>query len=267
MIAAIVPSIATPVFSSAIGCFTGQLGAAGYHVLLGLSGWAAGGEDGLVAAILGRQPEGLLLTGVARSPATRRRLAAAGLPVVEIWDSTDEPADMLVGFDHHEVGAAVAGHFLAQGHRRFAAIAADEPRALARCAGFCDTVRRHGGEVVGHRVYTPTLTPLHGREGVRDMLPALRRDRTAIMCSSDLVALGAIVEAQAQGIAVPDVLAVCGFGDLDASRGMEPGITTVSVDGTQIGHLAARCLLDRFAGRPGPRGTTVPFRMLVRGSG
>ena len=46
-------------------------------------------------------------------------LAEAGIPVVEIWDVSPKPVDMLVGLDHVQAGAAVAKLFLRQGHPAF----------------------------------------------------------------------------------------------------------------------------------------------------
>src|SRR5579875_4096364 len=94
LIAAVVPTITTPIFAACIGSFTDALERAGYHVVLGLSGYGAEREDELVAAILGRQPDGLLLTGAERSDATLARIRQARVPVVEIWDETPDPTDM-----------------------------------------------------------------------------------------------------------------------------------------------------------------------------
>ena len=65
-------------------------------------------EDALLGAIIGRRPDGIVLTGIMHSAEGRRRLLAAGIPVVETWDLTPTPIDMLVGFSHVEVGRAVA---------------------------------------------------------------------------------------------------------------------------------------------------------------
>ena len=259
IVAAIVPTIASPMFSASVQAFTDALDAAGYHVVLGLSGYG-GGEEALVAAILGRRPDGLLLTGALRTPATRRRLATAGVPVVEIWDLTDDPADMIVGFDHRAVGAAVAEFFLARGYRRFAAISADDPRATARRDGFAAALPQ-GTLVFDRQVGAPASI-----QGGRDALSglSLATEPTALFCSSDLPALGAVIEAAARGIAVPGRLAVCGFGDFELARSMHPAITSVSVDGAEIGRVAASALLERLAGRTAPRVTAVPFQIIER---
>ena len=85
-----------------------------------------------------------------------------------------------------------------------------------------------------------------------------------LFCSSDLAAAGVVIEAAVRGIPVPGRLAVCGFGDLEVGRAMHPAISTVSVDGAEIGRAAAACLLARLAGRDAPRRVAVPFRIEQR---
>ncbi len=274
MIAAIVPTIASPMFSQPIQTFTDTLAAAGYHVMLSLSGYERLGEDitpggdALIRAVLARRPDGLLLTGAARSPNVRRLLSDARIPVVEIWDMAAEPTDMLVGFDHAEVGAAVADFFAAGGHDRFAVLNAEDTRAQARRAGFVGRIAHHGGTVVAERALPAPSGILDGRQALREIAPLLTQ-RTALFCGSDLVAFGAMTEAAALGIAVPGRLAICGFGDFELSRGAAPQVTSVRVDGEAIGRLAAEHLLARINGAPAARTAPriiVPFSIIARGS-
>ena len=264
IVAAIVPTVASPIFAASLAAFTDALGQAGYHVVLGLSGYAPDdSEEALVGAILGRRPDGLLLTGTAHSPTTRRRLALAGVPVVEIWDLVDDPADMVVGFDHRAVGEAVAAMFLRQGYRRFAAVGADDPRpSVARRHGFMDALPP--SSIILDAVL-PAPASMQGGRGAVARLP-VDGEPIALFCSSDAAAAGAVIEAALRGIAVPDRLAVCGFGDLEVGRAIVPAITTVSVDGAEIGWTAARCLLARLSGREAPRRVAMPFRMVERGT-
>jgi len=71
----------------------------------------------------------------------------------------------------------------------------------------------------------------------------------AVFCSSDLLALGVLTEAQARAVDVPERLAIVGFGDLDFAADLHPALTTVRVDGMAIGRQAAQFIVDRAEGR------------------
>ena len=71
----------------------------------------------------------------------------------------------------------------------------------------------------------------------------------AVFCSSDMLALGVMMEAQARGLRVPGQLGVVGLGDLEFATDLQPALTTVRIDGTRIGETAARYIVDRVEGR------------------
>jgi LacI family gluconate utilization system Gnt-I transcriptional repressor len=192
-------------------------------------------------------------------------LVAARIPVVEIWDVSSRPIDMVIGFDHAQVGAEVAAFFRAKGHQRFALLAARDSRALTRARGFTDAVNASGGCMVLEHMMGAPSNIAGGREGMRALLPRLEQ-RCAVFCSSDMLAFGVVTEARVQGVKVPEQLAVCGFGNLEISEMNEPPITTVTLEGDGTGRSAASLLLRRLAGeaaRDGDR-VQVPFRILQR---
>ncbi|MGE5794307.1 MAG: LacI family DNA-binding transcriptional regulator, partial [Bacteroidota bacterium] len=77
LVAAVVPTIAGPVFLETIQALTEALAESGYQLMLGQSGYTHSREDALLDAIIGRRPDGIMLTGIMRSPEGRRRLLAA----------------------------------------------------------------------------------------------------------------------------------------------------------------------------------------------
>jgi LacI family transcriptional regulator, gluconate utilization system Gnt-I transcriptional repressor len=267
MVAAIVPTIAHPMFAGMFQAFTDALRQAGYQVMLSISGYGDNDTDAVLRALLGRRPDGLLITGAEHSAAARQMLVEANVPIVEIWDTAPDPIDMLVGFDHAEVGAAVASYFLGKGRRRFLTISADDPRALLRTEGFAKAAARAGGTIAGQSVLPAPSTILAGRRALREFLPAIA-EPTALFCSSDLLAFGALTEARLHGIEVPERLAVCGFGNFELSAAVEPPFTTVHVEGTETGALAANFLLRRLGGEPARSEDRVhvSFRIMERGS-
>ncbi|NML15223.1 LacI family DNA-binding transcriptional regulator [Azohydromonas caseinilytica] len=248
LVAAVVPSIAAPVFMETVQALTEALAGQGYQLMLGQSGYAESREDELLEQILGRRPDGLVLTGVVHSAQGRRRLQASGLPVVETWDFTPTPIDMLVGFSHEAAAAAMADHLVARGHRRLAVLGGDDARALRRQQGFIRRAQELGCEAVpALALPAPTGVP-EGRAGLRQLLERAPQTR-AVFCASDALALGALAEAQSRGLRVPQDLAIAGFGDMPFAASLYPALTTVRIDGTAIGRHAARFILERVEGR------------------
>lgn len=248
LVAALVPTISGPVFLATVQALTETLAAHGYQLMLGQSGYAGTREDALLEAIIGRRPDGIVLTGILHSAEGRRRLLASGIPVVETWDLTPTPIDMLVGFSHVDVGRAVAGFLLHKGRRRLAAVSGDDERARRRLDAFCAAVRDAGHTPVEIEIVPAPTTLRSGRDALVQLLqraPAV----DAVFCSSDLLALGVLTEAQARGLAVPHRLAIVGFGDLDFAADLHPALTTVQINGAAIGRQAARFIIDRAEGR------------------
>ncbi len=267
MVAAIVPTIAHPMFAEMVQQFTETMRSAGYQVMLSLSGYGDFTELDLVRGLLARRPDAMLITGADHAPPLRQMLAEAGIPVVEIWDVSPQPLDMLVGLDHVRAGAAVAALFLAKGIDQFAAFAAADARAQARRRGFTDAVRKAGGTLLADAVLPAPSTITAGRQAMGALASGLRR-RTGLFCSSDLLAFGAITEARARSLAVPGLLSVCGFGNFELGAASEPPFTTVSVEGAEIGRTAAGFLLRRLSGAPAREDDRVhvPFRIVERAS-
>ncbi len=249
LVAAVVPTLSGPVFLETVQALTAALDDAGYQLMLGQSGYTESREDALLEAIIGRRPDGVVLTGILHSAEGRRRLLAANIPVVETWDLTPTPIDMLVGFSHERIGQAVAAFLHGRGRRRLAVVAGDDDRARRRLAAFRDAARGLGlADVEPVTVPAPT-TLRSGRDALGQLL-ARPGGVDAVFCSSDLLALGVLTEARVRGLAVPSQLAVVGFGDNEFAADLEPALTTVRIDGAAIGRQAARFVIDRAEGRP-----------------
>jgi LacI family transcriptional regulator, gluconate utilization system Gnt-I transcriptional repressor len=248
LIAAVVPSTVMSVFMETIESLNSTLFDAGYQLMLGQSSYSAAREDLLLEAIIGRRPDGIFLTGIMPPGKGRTRLLASGIPVVETWDLTPTPIDMLIGFSHSDIGREVARFLLAKGRRRLAVVTADDERAARRVAAFSEAVTHSGrAEVVVVNVGA-SRSLKSGREAMGRLL-AEAPEVDAIFCSSDLLALGVVTEARARGIAVPRRIAIVGFGDVAFGADLVPALSTVQINGADIGQRAARYLMDRAEGR------------------
>jgi LacI family gluconate utilization system Gnt-I transcriptional repressor len=87
------------------------------------------------------------------------------------------------------------------------------------------------------------------------------------MCSSDLLAHGILIEAQARGIKIPEDMAVLGFGNQDFSPFTLPALTTVEINRPDLGRRAAEALVARIENQPLPeKSIDVGFELIERAS-
>ena len=248
LIAAVVPSIVVSVFVETIETLNHTLFEAGYQLMLGQTGYSSVREEALLEAIIGRRPDGIFITGIMHSSKGRSRLLASGIPVVETWDLTPTPIDMLIGFSHTDIGREVAHFLIDKKRQQFALVTADDERAIRRATAFQNALiqRRLLPALIDNVGASRTLKS--GREALSRIL-LHKPDVDAIFCSSDLLAMGVLTEALARGIAVPQQLCIVGFGDVPYVADMVPALTTVHINGRDIGSKAAHFLVDRAEGR------------------
>ncbi len=249
IIAAIIPSISNQVYAETIKHFTTGLRDSGYQVLLGETDYNEDQEENLVRTFLSRKPDGIFLIGTQHTANCRRMLMTANVPIVETWDMTPTPLDLLVGFSHIQIGQAIANYLIDRGFSSFGGIWSTDERAQLRKQAFTETLRQNGFHNIISHDATPPSGLKKGRDGFIELIKKGFRTG-AVACSSDVMAQGAIIEAQAHGLKVPQDVAIIGFADQEASAYTSPTLTTVNFDRQVIGQKAADILLAKINGRP-----------------
>ncbi|WP_367065942.1 LacI family DNA-binding transcriptional regulator [Oryzisolibacter sp. LB2S] len=266
LVAAIVPSIGHSLFSDMLDALITALAAERYETTLGISRYDPEHEETWLAAMLGRRPDGVVLTGTEHTARTRRLLLNANIPVVELWDYTPHPLDVAIGFSQEDAGRAALRHLLACGYSRPAILRSDDSRAQRRGQGFLRAAAEAGAPTPAQIVF-PEGSPQAGRG--REALDALRMqapDADAVFCSSDALAQGVLAHAHALGLAIPRQFGVLGFGDQALAVDSIPALSTVKVDGAYIGRLGAEALIARMHGAPAAPANDVGFEVIARAS-
>jgi DNA-binding LacI/PurR family transcriptional regulator len=120
----------------------------------------------------------------------------------------------------------------------------------------------HRPELVAPAPYGPA----GGAEAMARLLDTVRP--TAVICPSDLMALGAISEAQHRGLVVPRDLSVVGFDDIPLASYCTPALTTLAQPIPDIAAAAVDGLLAELEGDPAPAAHSRVFRpqLVVRDS-
>ena len=267
LITALVPSLTNIVYSSMVKAFSDGIRDHGYQILLSETGFDLANEQAIIATHLSRRPDAMLLTGIHHTAQTRRMLLGAGIPVVELWDITDSPIDLCVGFSHVEAGRAVADFAASAGYARAGTVSANDERAMRRKAAFSDRFQSRARSAAAAVDLGGAATLARGREGLARLIEEHGFETGVVFCSSDVLAHGVITEAHARGLAIPGEIAVVGFGDQDFASHAIPSITTVRVDREALGMAAAQAVLKQLGGeRPASAVVDVGFQIVRRES-
>lgn len=144
-------------------------------------------------------------------------------------------------------------HLIAQGHQRIAFLSWPEKSQTGyyRLHGYLDGMR--GGSLAVDPAWLQSADNLY-QEGYAATqrlleLPAHRRP-SAVIASSDLMALGVLNAGWDAGLEVGKDLAVVGFDDAPIARYMRPGLTTLAQPIDEIGERLITMLIDDLNGRP-----------------
>lgn len=271
-VAVVLPSLHFEGHARTVDALSRALRQHGFHLLIADNFYSPTEEMELIRAILGRRPAAVVLFNSAHSPTGRKLLKSSGIPVVETWDFPVNPMDSVVGFSHAEVGSALAEHLVGQGYRRIAFLGGPpgaDPRGNERRAGFEATMNARGLDPFRQlTIEKDHLTITAGKRGIERLLEVYP-DTDAVICLTDRVAMGALMECRRRDIKVPDELAITGHGDFDFGEHLIPPLTTTSIDAAAIGKLAAELLLERMAGKrltPARRLINVGFEVIARDS-
>lgn len=199
-------------------------------------------------------------------------LAERGTPVVSFgrpWGAED---------DHHWVdvdGAAgtrgAVDHLVGQGHRRIAFLGWPSGSDVGedRRSGWASGLRHHGLDQGPEATAAEDLD--QARTAAHSLLASSADRPTAVVCASDVLAVGVLHALRRLGLRAGGDVAVTGFDDSPAASLIDPALSSVRQPLEQVAAQVVRVLGALLPGRPAPRprapsGVLVPPRLVVRDS-
>jgi len=267
-IGAVIPTMENAIFATGLQAFQETLSDAGVTLLVASSGYDMAREFEQIRALVGRGTDGLLLIGVERPTASYAFLDRRRIPYVLTWNYRADHGACFVGFDNRLAARAMARKVIESGHRRIAMIAgitASNDRASDRIDGVRAALEEAGLSGRGMPIVEEVYSLRGGRRACASLLE--RRPRpTALICGNDVLAVGAITEAKARGLRVPEDISITGFDDIELAEVIEPALTTVHVPHRRMGQAAARALLAMRTGAADCPGVELETRLVMRES-
>jgi LacI family transcriptional regulator, repressor for deo operon, udp, cdd, tsx, nupC, and nupG len=261
------PSIANPFFAELVLGIEEEAQARGFGVLVGNTSGAQAREEALARHLLTGAVDGLiLLTG--RMPALLAGIAAIEDRVVAVSERIPGAGVATVSIDHVAGARDAVAHLAALGHRRIAHIAGPVGSILTaqRIKGFRQAMTEANLPVEEASITFGNFTFDSGEAALRILL-AIDPRPSAVFCSNDEMAIGAIKAARALGLRVPEDLSVVGFDDIHFAGVYDPPLTTIHQPRRAIGRTAASLLFDQLAHkRAQRRHTELRHSLVVRDS-
>jgi DNA-binding LacI/PurR family transcriptional regulator len=272
VIGLLLPDFENPIFPELAQAIERRATEAGFASILCSTTAAAFREVDYVHMLLDREVDGMIfisceMTNMSGEHDHYARLVEEGARMVFVNGALNNLSVPSVGVDEVHAGECATQHLLDLGHRHigYAAGPSFYLPTQQKAAGRERALRAAGVDPDGLVVHTD-FSVEGGRAALRKLLthsPA----PTGVICSSDLMAIGVLQEAFAQGLRVPEDLSVVGFDGIDAAEWTSPRLTTVEQPIEEIADVAVDMLSTLIADpqKPLPDSTFRP-RLNVRES-
>ncbi|MFJ5288764.1 LacI family DNA-binding transcriptional regulator [Streptomyces sp. NPDC088348] len=274
LIGLVTPELTNPIFPAFAQAVEQVLAGHGYTPVLCTQMPGGATEDELVEQLVERGVGGIVfLSGLhadtSSDPARYAGLTERGVPFVLINGYNERISAPFVSPDDHAAAHMAVRHLSDLGHRRIG-LAVGPPRYVPsrrKREGFIEAVAgrlgqsaEEAGALVQH-----TLFSVEGGRAAAGAL--LDQGCTAVVCGSDMMALGVVRAARERGLEVPDDVSVVGFDDSQLIAFTSPPLTTVRQPVQAMAAAAVGALLEEIGGNPVQR-TEFVFQpeLVVRGS-
>jgi alanine racemase len=271
LVGLIVPELENPIFPAFAQTIETGLARRGYTSVLCTATQDGVQEPGYIDLLLERGVTGIIVVSGLNANTqgnhdVYRRLLARGMPMVFLNGFVDDLDATFVSCDDRYAASLAVRHLLSLGHRRLGFVTGPH-RYLPvqrKLTGLREALAAELGAADGPLV----AESLFGVEGGHAAaVELLEEGCTALICASDLMALGALRTVAERGASVPEDVSVVGYDDTPLMAFVNPPLTTVAQPVRAMSDAAVRSLLERIGGTP-PRRREYLFRpeLVVRGS-
>lgn len=261
LVGLLVPELDNPIFPAFAQAIETRLAGQGFTSLLCTATIDGKQEAEYIDLLLERAVDGVVVVSglnadTAADHGLYRQLAGLGVPLVLLNGEVPDLDAPTVSADEVSAAERAVEHLASLGHRRIGLITGPEryQPVQRKGIGFARAMAALGVTDVRDLVVESTFSVEGGEAAAGDLL---EQDVTAIVASSDLMALGAIRAVRERGRRVPEHVSVVGYDDTALMAYTDPPLTTLRQPVQAMSDAACRALLDRM------RGQSVPSRELL----
>lgn len=260
-------SLINPFFLSMLGSITKACAKAGYDLLVSFQNlnddWHAEYEDS-------NKADGLILLGYGDYVDYRDKLSILEEQNTHFvrWGAHDvDHPGVSIGSDNKQGGYDITQHMINLGRKAFAFIGgADKhcPEFLDRYLGFSKALKQNGLLHDKSKQIEAISTEQSGYEATSTLITqGVTFD--ALVCASDLIALGAMRALREYNLTIPEQVAIAGYDNIPISSFANPALTTVQQNTKLAGEILVESLINLINQKPVTQ-CLMPVDLVIRQS-
>ena len=268
-IGVIVPTLDNAIFAQGLEEFQRQLSQSGYQMLVASTNYDPEIENQQMRNLLLQGVEGIAMFGSSQKLELIRLLRTRKLPYIHIG-TLDTPLNgYAAGFDNKKAIQLGVEYLVQVGHRNFGMIAGkteNNDRARDRVDGVVELLKRNRISLKKESIIEVPYQIQDARIALKKLLQ-INPSISAVVCGNDVLAIGALLEAQSQGIKIPYQCSILGFDNLELSRHIQPSLSTIHIDAIGMWSKAAHHLMSQINGiNRLPRKILADVSLVIRDS-
>ena len=268
-IGVIVPTLDNAIFAQGLEEFQRQLSQSGYQMLVASTNYDPEIENQQMRNLLLQGVEGIAMFGSSQKLELIRLLRTRKLPYIHIG-TLDTPLNgYAAGFDNKKAIQLGVEYLVQVGHRNFGMIAGkteNNDRARDRVDGVVELLKRNRISLKKESIIEVHYQIQDARIALKKLLQ-INPSISAVVCGNDVLAIGALLEAQSQGIKIPHQCSILGFDNLELSRHIQPSLSTIHIDAIGMWSKAAHHLMSQINGiNRLPRKILADVSLVIRDS-
>lgn len=268
LIGLIVSDITNPFFPELVRTFQNLASQKQYDLLLTSTDYLTSRMTVCLRRMLERKVDGVAMMTSEMDLGLIKELAKRNVPIVFMDVGQMGPRMSHVSIDYGNGIRQAVDHVASLGHKQIGFISGplDLHSARTRRQAFLDGLRHHGITPDRRLVREGTHTAEGGEQAMKELL-RLKRKPTAVVCSNDWTAIGALHGIHAAGLKVPDDMSLVGFDDIPLAQYTHPALTTVRMSAVDVGSTAFQALFS-LIGEGHVEGDVyqIPTALVVRDS-
>jgi LacI family transcriptional regulator len=243
MLGLIVSEITNPFFPELVQEFENLAVAQGYEVLIGSTNYDPARTESLIRRMLQRNVDGVAVMTFGIEEDLVQKLVDRGFPLVFVDAGPQLENIRVLKVNYGEGIRQAVQHLAALGHRQIGFISGPLRlrSALARRDAFIKAMREVGLKVPNQHLVEGDHT-MEGGIAAMEKLTALNALPTAVLCSNDMTAIGALHALYRTTHKVPDDVSIVGFDDIHLAQFMLPPLTTVQMSCKELATAAVDAL-------------------------